>query len=116
MLHAAHLTLEEDEGLGRVIAEDQIVVVGHSTKARAASAMLDDQGVRGAVFWNASAAVAQAQKRVMWITGDADLLATPEQIRAQHKTSTSQGALVEVEGLEHLSSTRIYKLLKSPHA
>lgn len=116
VLRAARVTLEEDAGLGRVIADDQVVVVGHSAGTRAAAAMLDDEGVRGAVFWNASAAVAQEQARVMWIAGDADLLATPERVRARRDASASQGALVEVEGMGHLSSTRVCELLGGPHA
>ncbi|TXC69447.1 hypothetical protein FRC91_17780 [Bradymonadales bacterium TMQ1] len=116
VMRAARETLEADAGLGRVINENQVVVVGHSAGARAASAMLDDEGVRGAVFWNASAAVAQAQKQVMWIAGDADLLATPERVRARREASASQGALVELEGMGHLSSTRVCELLGGPHA
>src|SRR5690554_4777725 len=115
-LRAARRALEEDEGIGRVIADDRMVVVGHSAGARAAAAMLGDDGVRGAVFWNASNAVAGEGRRVMWIAGGEDLLATPARVRSRRDASESRGTLVEVEGMGHLGSTRICELAGGPHA
>ncbi|WP_158542683.1 hypothetical protein [Lujinxingia litoralis] len=115
-LRRARQALEEDEALGEVIESDQVVVVGHSAGARAAAEMLHDSGVRGAVFWNSSTVVAVEDRSVMWIVGEADLLATPARVRSRRDMSVTRGRLVEVGGMGHLSSTRVCEVAGGPHA